>query len=361
MEIKTRLFWYRTLQTTKRQTMSTNGKYGTINGGQMRVEMGGCRGSLPVAGTQYTRYGGNTTAIRVISECLPPDMALVVDGGTGFLPLSMRAMQQGARRLMILLTHHHHDHSQGFFIAPATFIPTIQKTVWGPVELGVGPEKAFRMLMAPPFHPVDFSSVAGSFSFKDLPRPRNYVILFHPLGGGPLLLPVDKFEKIKRGNGIVRFAPDNCQKLTECLLVRMFYSNHPERTICYRFEELPTGKVFVFLTDNENTAALPTPFKAHLENARLLMMDGQYSENVYHSRTKGFGHATPSFCVQTAIACGARQLGLTHHDPTSSDDYLEKTILVEGQAELARCSENTEVPIALTNVFLCADGQVIEV
>ena len=38
----------------------------TINGGQMRVEMGGCRGSLPVAGTQYTRYGGNTTAIRVI-------------------------------------------------------------------------------------------------------------------------------------------------------------------------------------------------------------------------------------------------------------------------------------------------------
>ena len=58
------------------------------------------------------------------------------------LPLSMRAMQQGARRLMILLTHHHHDHSQGFFIAPATFIPTIQKRRSGVrVELGVGPER----------------------------------------------------------------------------------------------------------------------------------------------------------------------------------------------------------------------------
>jgi ribonuclease BN (tRNA processing enzyme) len=342
-------------------TKGTNGKFGSINGGPFRVEMGGSRGSLPVAGIGYTKHGGNTTCIRVISECLPADMALIVDGGTGFLPVSMRALNQGARRLMILLTHHHHDHSQGFFIAPATFIPTVQKIVWGPVELATGPEKAFRTLMAPPFHPVDFSTVAGSFSFKDILRPRTCVILFHPLGGGPLLLAVDKLEKIKNGSGMVRFAPDNIQKLSECLLVRMYYSNHPERTICYRFEELTTGKVFVFLTDNENTVALPAPFQAHLENTDLLIMDSQYSENVYHARTKGFGHATPSYCVETAIRCGSRQLGLTHHDPTSNDEYLVNTILAEAMAELARRSANTEVPINLSHVFLCEDGQVMDV
>jgi ribonuclease BN (tRNA processing enzyme) len=314
-----------------------------------------------VSGAAYNLFGGNTTSVRVFSDCLPPDMALIVDGGTGFFPLSMGAVNQGAQRLMIFLTHHHHDHNQGLFIAPPTFMPKIQKIVWGPVELNVGPEKMFRHLMTPPFHPVDFKTVAGSFSFQDITRPRSCVVLFHPLGGGPLLLAVDKLEKIKKGDGMVRFATHNLQKLNECLLVRMYYSNHPERTICYRFEELPTGKVFVFLTDNENTAALPAPVKAHLENAGLLIMDAQYSENVYHARTKGFGHATPAYCVQTAIECGVLQLGFTHHDPTSTDAYLKDTILVEGHAELARRSENTEVPVALSNVFLCADGQVIDV
>lgn len=342
--------------------MSSNGKFGSINSGPFRVKMGGCRGSLPRSGLAYNKYGGDTTSIRVFSDCLPPDMALIVDGGTGFFPLSMEAVGQGAQRLMILLTHHHHDHNQGLFIAPTTFMPKIQKIVWGPVELGFGAERMFRHLMIPPFHPVDFSTVAGSFSFQDITRPRSCVVLFHPLGGGPLLLAVDKLEKIKKGDGMVRFAPHNLQKLNECLLVRMYYSNHPERTICYRFEELPTGKVFVFLTDNENTAALPGTLKAHLENAGLLVMDGQYSENVYHSRAKGFGHATPRYCVQTAIECGVLQLGLTHHDPSSSDKFLEDTILAEGLAELARISASGEVPmVSLSNVFICADGQVIDV
>ena len=54
----------------------------------MKVTTYGTRGSTPIARADAIRFGGNTTCLRIKSECLPPGMALAVDSGSGYMPLS---------------------------------------------------------------------------------------------------------------------------------------------------------------------------------------------------------------------------------------------------------------------------------
>lgn len=50
----------------------------------MKVRIWGCRGSLPVSGADYLKYGGNTTCIEVT---LSDGTTVIFDAGTGgYLP-----------------------------------------------------------------------------------------------------------------------------------------------------------------------------------------------------------------------------------------------------------------------------------
>jgi ribonuclease BN (tRNA processing enzyme) len=140
--------------------------------------------------------------------------------------------------------------------------------------------------------------------------------------------------------------------LHECIVIKMVYTNHPERTVTYRLEERATGKVFVFLTDHENMAAIPLALRRHLQDADLLVMDSQYLPKTYEDFTAGFGHGTPNYCVDTAFAVKAKKLGLTHHDTQSTDDQVDE-ILCVAQAEARQIGYSGEV-------FACADYQSVE-
>lgn len=82
----------------------------------MRIHMAGTRGSGPVSGAQSIWHGGNTTCVRVESECLPSDHWLAIDAGTGSIPLSWDFLKHGGKALTVLQTHFHHDHTQGLLI-----------------------------------------------------------------------------------------------------------------------------------------------------------------------------------------------------------------------------------------------------
>ena len=292
----------------------------------MHVKMRGTRGSVPVAGLDHIYFGGNTTCIQIESECIPADSWLLVDTGTGAIPLSREALAAGIKHLRVLCTHSHHDHTQGLLLMPQLYIPGIKYYFYGPEENGVGPAEVIRDLMTPPKHPVDFAEVSNDLSFKTIEHPSKMVMVIHPEGGYRLMV-VDEFLKVEASVGSdepaqVRMGKNGKYALRECLVVRMYRSNHPERTICYRFEERPTGKVFVFLTDHENTDGISAKMREHLSGADLLVMDAQYSREVYDKRTAGFGHGTPDYCVRVAHAVGAKRLGLTHHDPMATDNDI---------------------------------------
>lgn len=314
----------------------------------MKVTTYGTRGSLPVAGPQHVRYGGNTTSLRVESDCLPPGLVLAVDAGSGFLPLSKDGLKNGMEKLVLLMTHHHHDHTQGILIAPPFFMSKIAIDVYGPVENGIGPREVFEQTMKPPYHPVDFKTIAHHVRCHDVEHPTTRVFVCHPKGGFRML-EIEVYTRCVAEKRHLPFGAGQSYPVEECMVITMHRTEHPERTVGYRFVE-PSGKTFVFLTDEEVRAAVPTSLKTFLKGADLLIGDAQYSEQTYRTKTAGFGHGTPTYVVSLALEAGAKKVGFTHHDPQSGDDDID-SLVAEGRT-LAGSN-----PL---EVFACADGQVIE-
>jgi hypothetical protein len=55
----------------------------------------------------------------------------------------------------------------------------------------------------------------------------------------------------------------------------------------------------------------------------LLIQDSQYTPEEYLQR-RGWGHGSPDYVVDVAIQAGARRVALFHHEPTHSDDDVDR-------------------------------------
>lgn len=311
----------------------------------MKVVFYGTRGSTPISRPDSIEFGGNTTCVRVDSCALPEGQWLVIDAGTGIVPLGSDALKTNVQSLLIFSTHYHHDHTQGALMCPLTFFKDRRISWFGPKENGVGPHEMMTAVMRPPYFPVDFPEVSSHFTCKAIDHPGGKVIAIHPQGGLKPMT-VDEFERAELSDSKqLPFGRCGRYAIEECLIIRMLKTNHPERTVSYRFEERATGKVFVFLTDHENTSGLPSALRAHLAGADLLVMDSQYSREKYDKITAGFGHGTPDYCASTASEVGAKRLGLTHHDPMSSDEAVHAIV-----EHAAHCLQGADI-----EVFGCHD------
>lgn len=91
----------------------------------MKISIRGVRGSIPVSGSDYEQYGGNTTCV-VVTES---DWMLILDGGSGLQQFNLLE-NTTIKRVDILLTHLHLDHIQGLgFFNP--FLTRIWKFIFG--------------------------------------------------------------------------------------------------------------------------------------------------------------------------------------------------------------------------------------
>ncbi|HPZ07219.1 MAG TPA: MBL fold metallo-hydrolase [Candidatus Eremiobacteraeota bacterium] len=315
----------------------------------MKVKFYGTRGSIAISNRESIKYGGNTTCIRIYSECLPKDLVMGIDGGTGFVPMSYDILREGVvKEVVLMFTHYHHDHILGLFLSPITFMKNIKLKLFGPVDGNIGVKKMMEDFMRPPYFPVHYKEVNSHITCMNLEFPRTLVILFHP--HGYKIMNIDDFERITGSNGFIPIGKGK-YPVEEFLVVTMYKSRHPEQTVSYRFEEKSTGKKFVFLTDHENEDGIPNSFKAHVEGVHLLVMDSQYSREKYDKMTAGYGHGTPDYCVRVAETLNVKKLGLTHHDPSSRDKDIEAIL-----EEAKRASTKNDIQI-----FACADYEEVEV
>ena len=266
----------------------------------MKIKFWGVRGSIPSPGPNTVRYGGNTTCIEIRTG---NNELIILDGGTGIFPLSQTLLKELPVTGNIFNTHSHWDHIQGLPFFIPIFIPGNRIKLHGSFDpiSGEGPERIMNIQMQYSYFPVREVEMKSRIEY----------------------LTVMPNEPVEIGTATI----------TPVLL------NHPVVNLGYRID--CNGKSIFFTGDHEpHTNIYESDDDGYAEYQSLieqqyqsivkaikgvdvLIADAAYTIEEYPAK-KGWGHGTFDGCIELAKVAGAKILYCTHHEPTRSDDALEK-------------------------------------
>lgn len=287
----------------------------------MKVKFWGVRGSIPSPGPKTMRYGGNTTCIEIRAD----DNALIIlDGGTGIFPLAQALLRELPVTAHIFSTHSHWDHIQGLPFFIPIFIPGNRIQLYGAFDpiSGSGPERIMAIQMQYSYFPVREAEMQSRIKYLTV-MPGEIVDI-----GATTVIPT--------------------------LL------NHPVVNFGYRIN--CNGKAVFFTGDHEPHYNIYDPgdggyaeYQAMIDAQRqsiveairgvdVLIADSAYTLAEYPAK-KGWGHGTFDSCIELALAAGAKILYCTHHEPTRSDEDLEK-VFAEALARHAGTTGQMEIRLA---------------
>ncbi|MCP4672928.1 MAG: MBL fold metallo-hydrolase [Desulfobacula sp.] len=267
----------------------------------MEIKCWGSRGSIPVSGDEYLKYGGDTTCIEITAQT---GETIIVDAGTGLRRLGNSFIERDITRYYFLFTHAHWDHILGI----AFFRPFLYKKVQAFIQdrkfAGINTQNVLNEVMKQPFFPI---------SSKDL----NADIKF------------DKSLNNKFNIGSISVESIEVSHFGGCL--------------GYKFIE--NGKSFVFITDNELGFDHPESkgIKAHLrfaQDADLLFHDGEYTKNEY-KRKITWGHSSVPEVLDFAQRANVARLGLFHLNQDRTDAQVDK-IVDKCKIELKKTKSNID-------------------
>ncbi len=266
----------------------------------MKLKFWGVRGSIPSPGERTVRYGGNTTCIEVRTDA---NDLIILDGGTGIFPLAQTLLKELPVQAHIFNTHSHWDHIQGLPFFIPIFIPgnTIKLyAAFDPIS-GEGAERIMNVQLQYSFFPVREAEMKSRFDY-------------------------------------VALMPSQADTVGEAQITPILLS-HPVVNLGYRID--CNGKSIFFTGDHEPHFNIYEPgdedyaeYQALIEEQRqaileavrgvdVLVADCAYTIEEYPAK-KGWGHGTFDSSIQLAKDAGVKILYCTHHEPTRSDDDLEK-------------------------------------
>ena len=101
----------------------------------MIIRCWGARGSIPVSGDEYVKYGGDTTCIEIRTQ---DDEIVIIDAGSGIRRLGNRLVSEKRFQYTMLFTHAHWDHIMGFPFFSPIYSKKTRITMFGcPVRAGL--------------------------------------------------------------------------------------------------------------------------------------------------------------------------------------------------------------------------------
>lgn len=266
----------------------------------MKMRMWGVRGSIPAPGPRTVRYGGNTTCIEVRGD---DDTLVILDAGTGIFPLAQTLLAKLPVTANIFITHTHWDHIQGLPFFVPLYIPGNTVRLHGAFDIVSmqGVEQIMNVQMQYSYFPIREAELKAGIEYETLTV------------GVPVEL------------GSLQVTP--------------VLMNHPVTNLGYKIES--QGKTLFFTGDHEPWINIYPPddpehanYQAMIEQREkeldvaigpvdLLISDSAYAMPEYPPKI-GWGHGTFNHSIQLAERIGAKRLICTHHEPTRSDDDLEK-------------------------------------
>jgi phosphoribosyl 1,2-cyclic phosphodiesterase len=245
----------------------------------MIVRCWGARGSIPVSGPQFERYGGDTTCLELRSR---GGGLLIIDAGTGVRRLGNAMLLEGRRDCTLLFTHAHWDHIQGLPFFKPLYSPDLR------IRLGLCPARQGDMrrildqALRPPLFPIPFAEAPA------------------------------RVEPFAWNGGTLE---------AEGFRITGIALSHPNGGLGYRVEE--GGRSLVFLTDNElahrhRGGAAAAECLEFCRGADALIHDAEYTPEEYPAR-KGWGHTHALDAARLAREAGVGFFGLFHHNQERED------------------------------------------
>ncbi len=271
----------------------------------------GVRGSYPVAGAEFLKYGGNTSCLL----CSTPDTNLILDAGTGIINLGRQLLagRNMDREIHIFISHYHMDHIQGLPFFLPLYEPGCRVVIHAPPNPDSDGGSPLIHLFSSPLSPIGWESIKADVEFCGL-KAGNVV-------------PLSKTTRVETA----------------------FSATHPRDGI-WLFRVGVNESSLVYATDVEFPLGMDAGIQRMCRETDVLVHDAQYLDNEYFDTSrprKGFGHSTVSMAARDAIALDAARLFLFHYDPGHTDEILE--------SNLEHC--RTQFPSS----FLARENQCIEI
>lgn len=252
----------------------------------MIIRCWGARGSIPVSGKEYVKYGGATTCIEIRTK---NDEVIIIDAGTGIRKLGNKLLEEKRYSYSIIFTHAHWDHLLGFPFFQPIYIKGTRIKMYGYPFAQKSVKELVKISMTPPYFPVNFEDIRAEISYHEAFK--------------------EKFR-------------------IDSITVIPISLSHPNGGLGYKFIE--DNKCFVFLTDNELTFRHPRglDYRDYVDfssGADLLMHDAEYTKEDYKIK-KGWGHSVYKDALKLAMEANVKRFGLFHHNQERVDKNLDKIV-----------------------------------
>ncbi len=285
------------------------------------IKFWGTRGSTSIAGTEYVRFGGNSSCLEIKDD----KTLVIIDAGTGIRELG-KLIPKTHKKIDLLLGHTHLDHVVGFPFFDPLYDPECHIVIWSPIGFEKTGKEFFKELLDYSLFPVRIEDIQAKLTFKEL------------LPGTPL-----QFGKIK---------------------ISTHYTCHPGPTLGFKIQ---VGKTtFGYITDNEVFMGyLGHPGKIHknheslmqykslfdfLEGCDFLVHEAQYTPMEYLAKM-GWGHSSMSNATILVKHLGVKKWYVTHHDPSHTDEDLIKKHLFHKKL-LEECKCDCSVSMAFDSLTI---------
>jgi phosphoribosyl 1,2-cyclic phosphodiesterase len=270
----------------------------------MKITFWGVRGSIASPGPHTIRYGGNTTCIEVRSD----DGTLVIlDAGTGIFPLAQQLLREMPVKANIFITHTHWDHIQGLPFFTPIFIPGNTVRIHGAYDIvaGRGIEQVMEVQMQYSYFPIREAELKASIEYQTLQV------------GTPVTVGALTITPLMLNHPVVNFGYRVDEVIGDKKSSMFFTGDHEP------WQNIYTPDDEGYAEFEQMVAQQSDQLDFALQGLDVLITDSSYTRAEYPAKI-GWGHGTIEGHLQWVKRIKARTLVCTHHEPTRSDDALEK-------------------------------------